>query len=232
MYNEMKRIKTVSLYLNSIRKYFDSKKKTYEIIIVLDGPTDGTPDYIKKLKFSNLKIIDRKKNKGKGASVKQGLLAAKGKICMFADADGSTPIKEFSKAEKFLLTGFDVVIGSRKLKDSVIFKKQNKIRKTISNAGGFLIHSMLGLWKIKDTQCGFKVFSKKAVKKIFHLQTIDRWGFDFEILTIAKEQSLSIKEIPVIWNDVEDSNISFSSFVTTFKELIQVFINRLLRKYK
>jgi len=233
MYNEAKRKDAIIAHLRSIQKYFEAKGKSYEIIIVLDGSKDRTPAIVSEIakQIPAIKIIERKKNKGKGATVKQGMLAASGKIRLFTDADGSTPIKTFSSAENYIARGADIVIGSRKVVGAVIPHKQSLLRRIGSNCGGLLIRAPLGLWRIRDTQCGFKVFTDNATKKIFNRLTIDRFGFDFEILVIVKQLGFSIKEIPVVWNDVGDSSVGFKNYLATFFEVMRVFFNRILKKY-
>lgn len=234
MYNEAKRQDAVIPYLRSIKKYFDKKRSVYEIIVVLDGPTDSTPTLVQKLKktIPELIVISRKENRGKGTTVKQGILAARGKFLLFTDADGSTPIKFFSSAEKEIAQGADVVIGSRSLRSSVISQKQNLFRRIFGLMGSFVIRAPLGLWSIRDTQCGFKVFSRKAAKKIFSLLTLSRFGFDFELLVIAKAQGFFIQEIPVVWRDVGEISVNFKQYLITLFELLKVFLRRIFGSYR
>lgn len=234
MYNEEKRKAAVVAHLRSIKKYFLKKKAGFEIIVVLDGPKDKTPLIVQALicEIPELRIISRNKNLGKGATVKQGILAAKGKIILFTDSDGSTPIRFFAQAEKELEKGADVVIGSRKLESSVISEKQSFIRRLGGNLGNFLIRAPLGLWGINDTQCGFKAFSNKSAKKIFNRLVLNRFGFDFELLAIAKAQGFEIKEIPVVWKNVGESSVNLKQYFLTLLELVQVFLRRIIGSYR
>ena len=185
IFNEEENIKNT---LNDIKKYLDKKKTDAEIICVNDGSTDKSLKIITKQqkKIQNLKIINLKKNKGKGFAVKTGMLAAKKDYVLFMDADNSTKIQEIEKFKTSIKTGADIVIGSRALKSSIITKKQNFIRIFIGKFGNFLIQLFL-IKGIKDTQCGFKLFKKEVSQKLFYQQKIDGWGFDVEILVLAKK---------------------------------------------
>ncbi len=226
-YNESKRLpKTLKI----ISGFFDRREYNYEIIVVDDGSTDSTSDKVKKLRIKHLKVLSYKINRGKGYAVNYGVSRAGGEHIIFADADNSTP---FEQLEKLLQFGDrEVVIGSRYLRGSNIKIKQPLSRRIGARIGNMLIRVIL-LPRIKDTQCGFKMFKKKAAREIFSRQTIWRWGFDIEILYIAKKLRYKIKEVPIEWlNDANSRVQSPLVFLSTFSELFRIKLNSLQKKYR
>lgn len=219
-YNEEKRI---SQCFKQVKEYFSSQKYSYEIIFVNDGSTDKTISQLKSqiLKLSNFRIIDNIENHGKGYVVRQGMMAAKGKYILFADVDLSTPIEEIEKLFPYIKK-YSVVIGSRYLKKSNIKIAQPLTRKIISRLGNIFIKLLLGL-PYHDTQCGFKLFESSAARDIFSRSTINRWGFDMEILTIAKPLGYNVKEVAVNWyNDPRSQVRAGRAAWNTIKEVIKI----------
>ena len=204
----------------------------YEIIVIDDRSKDKTFSILKNLKpsFKNLIVVQNDKNQGKGCSVKRGMLLANGKFRLFMDADNSTSIDQIKNFLPFLENGCDIVIGNRKLKESEIKKHQIFYKKLFGNIGNILIR-ILTVPKINDTQCGFKCFSVKFVKNIFPKLTIDRWGFDIEILAIANKLGYKIKTVPVVWENKEKTRVHFRDYLFTFMELLKIKINLLRKKY-
>ncbi len=233
-YNEAKRYKEMVTHLNSIEDYFSSLGQSYEVLIVLDGPTDGTDKKVKEQaeKFKHIRVIDRKENKGKGYTVRQGLLEARGQIRLFTDMDGATPINMLDRMIPFFQNGADIVIGSRDLSDTEIKKHQPKWKELLGDAGNLMIQAGLGLWGIHDTQCGFKAFTEKAVKDIIPRTTVDRWGIDFEILAIGKKRGFTIKEVPVEWLDSGESLVGISGYFSTLRDLARVRWNLIKGVYR
>ena len=221
-YNEAGRKDAMKNHLESIKKYFNNIDKSYEIIIVLDGPTDGTNQLVKQYQKEdeNIRLIKRNINKGKGYSLREGLLSAKGDIVLFTDMDGATPIYMLDSFLVNFEKGFDIIIGSREIeKEKYIKKHQPKWKETLGDFGNILIQYVLGLKGFKDTQCGFKAFTNKAIQDIIPRTTVNRWGIDFEILVIGKKLGYKIIDVPVEWSDSGDSLVGISGYFNTFKDL-------------
>lgn len=208
-YNEGKKLD------NSVSQIIEYLKtinlSSYEIIIVNDGSTDSTLNYIIDLKekYPNiLKIVHYKKNHGKGYAVKKGILEAIGDYILFMDVDLSTDLSAIEKCFDIINKEHSpIIIGSRRLKESELTIPQNGIRKIMGKCCSFYTNMKLSL-KLKDTQCGFKCFEKKVAKELVEKQTIERWAFDAELLYIAKLNNIDIKEIPIKWTNDEDSKVS------------------------
>jgi len=231
-YNEEKRIGATLL---AVDKYLAIQKYVYEIIVVSDGSSDKTVDIVQKYKqlVKNLEVIDNLENKGKGGVVRQGMLAARGKYRVFMDADNSASLDHIEKMRPLFEEGHDIVIGTRDKKDPAgAFQavSQPFHRRLIGDIGNLLIQlvAVPGIW---DTQCGFKGFSAKAVQDIFPRLKINRWGFDIEILAIAKRLGYKIGIIPVNWQNDPDSHVSFMGYLNTFRELFIVRWNLWRNKY-
>ena len=221
-YNEVRRL---PLTLIDIDKCLSKAKYSYEILVVNDGSTDGTAEAVRRLSaiIKNLRLIDNKENKGKGSVVRQGMLASNGDYRLFTDADNSTTIDQFNNMIPYLKDGYHVVIGSRDVEGSELHPPQPWYKRLLGNAGNLVIQALLipGIW---DTQCGFKCFSREAALKIFPLQRIMGWGFDVEILSLAKALGYSIKEIPIVWiNDIR-SKFSPTVYLRVLAETLKIRI--------
>ncbi|MFA5358504.1 MAG: dolichyl-phosphate beta-glucosyltransferase [Patescibacteria group bacterium] len=222
-YNESRDIVST---IREVDNFLKSKNWQYEIIIVDDGSQDQTAGLAKT---TGAKVLQNEKNRGKGYSVKRGALASSGNWVLFLDADLSTPIEELNKAEQYFAS-HDIIIGSRTADDATIRQAQSLPKIFAGQAGNWFIRFALGL-KIEDTQCGFKLFSRKTLG-VFEKQTVDRWGFDFELLLIAKKYGYKIKEMGVVWVNDPDSKVTFSGYLRTLGEVLKVKVNDLLGKYK
>ncbi len=224
-YNEASKEEDMRKHLRSIKEYFKKLGQSYEVVVVLDGPNDGkTPELVKSIAQTDkaIKVIDRKENKGKGYSVREGLLAGKGQIRLFTDMDGATPINMLDRFIPEFQKGADIVIGSRDLKESTIAVHQPKWKEWLGDMGNLLIQFIGGLWGMKDTQCGFKAFTAQAVEDIVPRTTVNRWGLDFELLMIGKKLGYEIKEVPVEWIDKGESLVGLSGYFSTFGDLFKV----------
>ena len=195
-YKEEKRIHKI---LDAVIDYEHDHDFAVEVIVVIDGRVDRTAEVAGKYKerIKGLKIIDRQENKGKGYTVKEGMLAASGKYILFTDADNATPIEQVDKLLKFT-PEYPVVIGSRYVKGGRLAIPQSFFRKMGGRVLN-LILQMLAAPGIVDTQCGFKLFAHDAAKKIFKRMTFDRWSFDIEVLAIARAHKFKIKEVGITW---------------------------------
>jgi glycosyltransferase involved in cell wall biosynthesis len=222
--------------IEEIGKYLGAKGITYELIVVSDGSKDDTVEFARGLSglVSRMDVVDRKENKGKWYSVREGLLRANGQYCLFTDADGATPINNLDNFWAHMENGEDIIIGSRDLKESKIQKHQPKWKELMGDAGNLLIQFLMGLQGIEDTQCGFKVVSKQVVDDVVSQLAIDRWGGDFEMLAIARKMKYKIVEVPVTWIDAGQSLVGVSGlggYTSTLKELFQVKWRLITGKY-
>lgn len=219
-YNEARRL---PLTLIDIDKHLEQQEYSYEILVVNDGSTDETAEIVKRFSplIENLKLVDNKENKGKGAAVRQGMLLAKGTWRLFMDADNSTSVVEFNKMIPYFKAGYEVVIGSRDVKGARTSPPQALYKRLLGNIGNLIIQALLlpGIW---DTQCGFKCFSDEAAERIFHLTKIDRWGFDAESLALAKALNYKIKEMPVFWVNDPRTHVRLSSYLQVLWEVAKV----------
>lgn len=229
-YNEEKRL---SKTLKEVDSYLSKQNYNYEIIVVSDGSKDKTGDSVRNLmpQIKNLKLIDNKENHGKGFVTRQGMLEAKGKFRVFADADNSTSINQVEKMWPFFEQGYDVLVGSRSIKGAVLDPPQGFTRKLTGIAFRLLTDIFTGLWDIDDSQCGFKGFTEKAAKSIFPKCKIDRFSFDPEILVIAKKLKYKIKEFPITWKNDPESKVKFKSMAKMGFDLVNISINIITRKY-
>ncbi len=235
-YNEEKRIEKTLL---SVDEYLSKQSYDYEILVVNDGSKDKTAEIVSGLagKLKGLKLIDNKENHGKGWVVRQGMLSAQGDCRLFMDADNSTTIDHVEKFFPFFAqglpaqAGYDIVIGSRRLKDSVIAVKQPWIRDFLGGIFRLIVHMLVPLG-VKDSQAGFKIFSKKAAGAIFPKQTIFRWAFDVEILAIADKLGFKIKEVPIRWVNDAESHVKLSGMVRMLFEVLRIRWNLWIGKYK
>ncbi|KAB0668836.1 glycosyltransferase family 2 protein [Oryzomonas sagensis] len=229
-YNEENRL---PYYLDSILQYLEQKKRIYEILVVDDGSTDATAAVVKRFMAlnANVKLIRLPRNRGKGFAVKTGMRQAVGRLRLFADADGATPIEELERLERSIEAGADVAIGSRALLSDACSVKARMHRKLIGAVFNTIVRTM-AVRGIRDTQCGFKLFTAGAAARIFSLQQLDGFGFDVEILCIAKRNGLYISEIPINWRDVKGGKIRLiRDSVSMLFDVIRIRINELRNKY-
>ena len=233
-YKEGKRISTNLL---EIEKYLSSKNYSYEVIVVVDGSPDDTAKIAKshEKNLKNLRVIDNPKNHGKGYVVRQGLLEARGEVRLFLDADGSTSIKHLDTFLPEFEKGYDLVIGSRDIEGAYIQVHQPKYREVMGDMGNWLIRIVLGLWRFPDTQCGFKMLTGKAAQDIAGRMVVDRFGFDFELLILAKKLGYKIKQMPVRWMNEEGSTVSLTGkngFTQVIIDLFKTKWRLLIGEYK
>lgn len=230
-YNESARIgATLERVLAHIgRHHWDA-----EILVVNDGCTDDTAAIVRgyAARHSSLRLLDNPGNRGKGYSVRNGMLSGSGQFLLFTDADLSSPIEEAPKLLAEIENGrADVAIGSRYLQSELQTRKQPIHRRMLGRAFNLALRTILGLSYV-DTQCGFKAFSRNAVNTIFPNMKIERWGFDPEILFLAKRYGLRVVEVPVSWAHDHRSKINpIRDGARMFGELMRVRWNSLGGKY-
>jgi dolichyl-phosphate beta-glucosyltransferase len=219
-YNEEKRL---PLTLVDIDKNLRNAPFEYEIIVADDGSRDATCEIVGKMEatIKNLRLIANSENKGKGSVVKQGMLAAAGEYRLFMDADNSTSVKFFLDMIPAFKSGYDVVIGSREAKGSRLEPPQPWYRRILGRGSNLIIQAvnLPGIW---DTQCGFKAFSESAAQRIFSLAKITGWGFDIEILALARSMGYKIKEIPIVWVNDSASRVKMSAYLKVFIENLKI----------
>ncbi len=228
LYNESSRL----FHLTEIIGFFDQQSLKYEIVLVNDGSTDSTLKNLKKLLWdkSNIKIITYTRNRGKGYAIKQGVKNSIGNHILFMDIDLSTPLKEFNKFKKFF-GRYDLIIGSRKRSGAKVTIRQNLIRENLGKGFTLLSQTILGV-KISDFTCGFKCFSLNTAKDLFGNLTIERWGFDSEILFLAQKRNFKIKEVPVSWKNDPRTKVKFpQDLINSFRELVQIRLNDFKKYY-
>jgi glycosyltransferase involved in cell wall biosynthesis len=232
-YNEEERIAAT---LQAIFDYLTQQEYTWEILVVLDGAQDDTLGVVRAFAAdkAHIRYIDRQENHGKGYTVRQGMLAAKGQIRLFTDADNSTDIAHFTQMRPLFAKGYDVVICSRDPKDVPGAQQvvpQPFLKRILGNLGNLFIQlvAVPGIW---DTQCGFKAFTQEATEKIFPLQQIDGWGFDIEIMALAQLFRLQIGIIPARWVDKPGTHVRFSNYFDTIAETLKVRWNLMTGAYE
>jgi glycosyltransferase involved in cell wall biosynthesis len=204
-----------------------------EVIVVNDGSTDTTARQVLDFSLSapEVRLIENPGNRGKGFSVRHGLLQARGEIVMFTDADLSAPIHEAERLFAAIGHGADIAIGSRWLDRSRQVHRQPLYRQFFGRCFNMITRSVMGL-KFHDTQCGFKAFTRPAAQTVFQLQTIEGWGFDPEILFIATKRGLRIEEVPVTWGHDERTRISYlRDGFHMLREIMIIRRNALMGRY-
>lgn len=230
-YNEEMRVGKTLLAVDA---YLKRQNYEYEVVLVADGPTDHTVNILQKYAQGKdyVKVLARKENRGKGYTVKEGMLAARGQIRLFMDADSATTIDEMDKFWQWYDQKYDLVVGSRHVKGAVI-EKQEGLKRRLLGWGGRLLIRLLAVKKVKDTQNGFKSLTAEATEVIFPKLTIDRWGFDIEVLAIAEQLKYKIKEVPIVWHHVGQSTLNAAKAAQdTLRELFKISKNLRGGKYK
>ncbi|HWP84985.1 MAG TPA: dolichyl-phosphate beta-glucosyltransferase [Terriglobia bacterium] len=205
VYNESARIpQTVSQVL----AYLRGRPERCELVVVDDGSTDGSADLIAAIcrDFPDARLLRHERNHGKGCAVRHGMLAAQGEYLLFSDADLSAPIEEAARLLEPMPRGYDVVIGSRALRRDWIQVHQSRRRELAGSLFNWWLRLVTGL-PFRDTQCGFKAFRREAARRLFALQTLDGFGFDAEILYLARKFGYRTLEVPVHWSHAEGTKI-------------------------
>ncbi|MGH7824795.1 MAG: dolichyl-phosphate beta-glucosyltransferase [Candidatus Binatia bacterium] len=232
VYNEAARLPVT---LKRLGAYLATSPFSYEILVVLDGPTDQTRETLDGIvpDMRALKIVDRHVNRGKGYTVKEGMLKASGKVRLFTDADNSTDIAHFEQMIPLFDNGWDIVIASRNERDVANARQavpQPLYKRAIGQSGNLLVQALAvrGIW---DTQCGFKAFRGEAAERIFSRTTIEGWGFDIEALALAQALNYRIGIIPAHWINADRSHFRFLDYFTILRDTLRVRHNLSRGKY-
>jgi dolichyl-phosphate beta-glucosyltransferase len=219
-YNEERRL---SKTLDAVLGYLAEQEYRTEVIVVDDGSNDATAKLVQDWRPGPvpLRLVSHPdgRNHGKGAAVRLGMLEARGRFRLFMDADNSTTIDHIERFWSFFYEGYDAVIGSRGLKESVITEQQPWYRKMAGEAGNLIIRSF-AVPGILDTQAGFKMLTDECTEDVFQRLTIDRWGFDVELLAVARHRKHRVKEVPITWKNDPEGKVTIKAY---FEVLVEVW---------
>ncbi|MFY9493220.1 MAG: dolichyl-phosphate beta-glucosyltransferase [Minisyncoccia bacterium] len=232
-YNEEKRIGRT---LERIKEYLSAQSYSSEVLVMVDGARDRTAEFAQNFcsDWPQLKVINNKINHGKGYVVRQGMLAAKGEIRVFSDADNSTDIRHLEKLLPKFQEGFEVVIGSRDYRDVIGATQavpQSVLKRFLGDLGNLFIQFLAvpGIW---DTQNGFKGFTAAAAERIFSKTIINRWAFDVEVLALARKFGYKIGIIPVYWENDAQSHVKLSGYINALWETVKIWWYLRTEKYE
>jgi len=229
-YNESARIPAT---LKSVVDCIRQRGWSAEVVVVNDGSSDSTADVVRAFAAANpeVRLLENPGNRGKGYSVRSGMLQAHGEVVLFSDADLSAPIEEADGLFAAIAAGADIAIGSRWLETKRQTIRQPFYRQFFGRCFNGVTRFVMGL-KFADTQCGFKAFTRAAAQTVFQLQTIERWGFDPEILFIALKRGYRIQEVAVSWAHDERTRMSYlKDGIKMLEEIAIVRWNALTGRY-
>jgi dolichyl-phosphate beta-glucosyltransferase len=204
-YNEALRLPA---YLSEVIAYFDGRDEPYEVVVVDDGSSDETVPRVLEAQAAHASVTLRRlgANHGKGFAVREGMRAARGALRLMADADGATPIGEVKRLEAAIHEGADVAIGSRALADPSVSRHVRLHRKLSGDVFNFLVRR-LGVPEISDTQCGFKLFRGAPAEALFGELRTEGFGFDVELLLLARRRGYRVTEVAINWADQPGSKV-------------------------
>lgn len=222
-YNEEKRLPAT---LKAVIKYLQTQSYSWEVAVVDDGSKDKTADVARAAAVHEprVRLLQYGENRGKGYAVRYGMTHVSGELRLFMDADNSTTINHFEQFKPYFSMEFDVVIGSRDVAGAEIVVHQSWWKEKLGDLGNLWIR-FWAVRGIKDTQAGFKVFTREASEAVFPYLTIDRWGFDVEALAVARRKGYKIAERPIRWINDVNSKVSSKAYLEVLKEVVQVRIN-------
>lgn len=219
--------------IKKIKSYLENNFENFEIIAVNDGSSDNTGEELKRLQNDfGVKILTHGRNRGKGKAVKDGFLASQNEVVMFLDADLAIPIEELGKFFEEIKKGYQIVIASRFVPGLKIARPVLWYRQILEKVYRILRIIIIGAQDVRDTQCGFKVFTKRAMLDIFPYLTVDRFAFDSEVIFLAKKRRYEIKELPITLQNPTVSSIRiYSDSVNMFLDLLRIRKNDIFGKY-
>lgn len=229
-YNEATRLPAS---LQQIRQYMEAKGNAFEIIVIDDGSQDKTREIVSQFfsEFPCGRLLINESNRGKGYSIRRGMLEASGNFVLFTDADLSTPINQIEKLIFALNSGCEVAIGSRSIHGAQVKVHQPIYREAMGKIFNKFVR-LLVIHGLIDTQCGFKSFKKSCVKPIFSRQLIDGFCFDVEVLLIARKLGYKIKEVPMVWLNSPASKVNaLKDSLKMFIDLLRIRLNNFMGKY-
>lgn len=211
--------------LQRIVAYLDARGQEFEILVIDDGSSDKTArtaDEFASRCSRRVRVFSNACNRGKGYSVRRGMLLSRGDYGLLSDSDLSTPIEEISKLEERMARrGLAIAIGSRDTQGAQVEVRQSRRREISGKAFNRMMRLVTGL-PFSDTQCGFKLFDLRLTRRLFELQQIEGFGFDVEILYLAVKNGLKVEEVPVVWRNAEGSKVSLASGLAAFVDLIAI----------
>jgi dolichyl-phosphate beta-glucosyltransferase len=230
-YNEERRLPRT---LDDVIHYLIRQTYSAEVVVVDDGSSDGTQNVVRERMNGSIALRlcahEDGRNHGKGATVRRGFREAKGQYRLFMDADNSTTVDQVERFWPYVEEGYDVVIGSRDVGGAEIAVHQSWMKELAGNLGNLFIRTLV-VSGVYDTQAGFKLFSQRAIEDLLPRLTIDRWGFDVELLTAARRRGYRIKEVPIRWENDPNSKVEASNYVDVLSEVLQVRRNLKAGRY-
>ena len=216
-------------------EYLAARPYTSEILIVDDGSTDDTGQIVREWPPSTVPVRllthPDGRNHGKGAAVKRGMLSAQGAFRLFMDADNSTTVDQVERFCGFFEKGYDLVIGSRSVPGSRVEVHQPIYKELAGRLGNWIIR-VVAVPGISDTQAGFKMFTRECAEEVFGRLTVDRWGYDIEVLAIARCRGYRIREIPITWINAPGSKVGLSSYLEVLAETVRIRRNMSAGRYQ
>ncbi|GIY63068.1 dolichyl-phosphate beta-glucosyltransferase [Caerostris extrusa] len=242
-YNEENRLPVM---LDECLEYLENRsakesKFSYEVIIVDDGSSDNTTkvalEYVSKFGSEKVRVLTLAKNRGKGGAVRLGMLSARGQFLLFADADGATKFKDIEKLEQEInvLSKEDinaVVIGSRAHLEKEAIASRSLFRTILMYGFHFLVW-LFAVRTVRDTQCGFKMFTRESARSLFYVLHVERWAFDVELLYLVEKKKMKIKEVAVNWTEIEGSKlVPFWSWLQMGIDLLLIWLKYQLHIWK
>lgn len=220
--------------LDDVLAYLARQDYAAEVVVVDDGSSDGTARVVGARAGGAVPLAlvahPDGANHGKGAAVRRGMVAARGALRLFMDADNSTTIEQIERFWPFVDEGYDVVIGSRDVSGAEVVVHQPWTKELAGKIGNLVIRALAvpGIW---DTQAGFKMFTGRCIDDLLPRLTIDRWGFDVELLAVARHRGFRVKEVPIRWENAPNSKVRASNYVHVFAEVWQVRRNLKAGRY-
>ncbi len=220
-YNEEQRLPRT---LEAIITFLSARGEPFEIVVVDDGSSDDTVAVSRGMGSAAVRVLSNASNRGKGFSVRRGMLVAQAPLRLMCDADLSTPIEELPRLEEAVVAGADVAIGSRALAASRIEVHQPWYREAMGRVFNRLVR-LIAVAGISDTQCGFKLFTAAAAEACFGAARLDGFSFDVEALLVARRRGLCVVEVPVVWRNDAASRVSTYRGILAFLDLIRIRLN-------